>query len=91
MGVACTISVPDEVHARGQNVFWDIDGGAHPTFVFDPASGIEFKSADGQRNFRCQVLAGGRSFKCDNARAPGRFPYGIKVVGIPRLDPWIVN
>ena len=91
MGVACSISVPDEVHARGQNVFWEIDAGAHPSFVFDPTSGIEFKSAEGQRNFRCQVLAGGRAFKCDNARAPGRFPYGIKIVGIPRLDPWIVN
>jgi hypothetical protein len=87
----CKVSVPDEVYAHGQNIFWDVDHGAHPSFQFDPVSGIEFKTEEGRRNFSCQVLAGGRSFKCDNAKAAGKYEYSVKVIGVPRLDPWIVN
>jgi len=87
----CKVSVPDEVYAHGQNVFWDLDQGAHPSFQFDPVSGIEFKTEEGRRNFPCQILAGGRSFKCDNGKAVGKYEYSVKVIGVPRLDPWIVN
>lgn len=90
--VFCHASVDfDEVRARGQNVFWDIDESSLASFVFDPDTGIEFKTAEGRRNFPCQRLANGRSFKCDNGKAPGKFEYGVKVIGVPRLDPWVVN
>jgi hypothetical protein len=88
----CHASVDfDEVRARGQNVFWEIDDASNSNFVFDPDTGIEFKTAEGRQNFRCQRLANGRSFKCDNGNAPGKFEYGVKVIGVRRLDPWVVN
>jgi hypothetical protein len=88
----CRASVDfDEVRAHGHNVFWEINNGPGQNFTFDTASGIAFKTAAGQSNFRCQILAGGQRFKCDNGRATGEFEYGIKVIGVPRLDPWVVN
>ena len=88
----CHASVDfDEVRARGQNVFWDIDDASNSNFVFDPDTGIEFKTAEGRQNFRCQRLANGRSFKCDNGKAPGKFEYSVNIIGAPRLDPWVVN
>ena len=88
----CHASVDiDEIRARGQNVFWDIDDTSNANFVFDPDTGIAFKTPEGRQNFPCQRLANGRSFKCDNRGAAGKFEYGVKVIGVPRLDPWVVN
>jgi len=51
----CKVSVPDEVYAHGQNVFWDLDQGAHPSFQFDNRGKrgvcVNFDSAEGVEVF----------------------------------------
>ena len=94
--IFCHVSVDvDEVHAHGNNVFGDLkDEPDGKRFTFDPTTGIEFKTPEGKKTFDCQPVAGMRSYKCNNAKAIGRFEYGVKVVGpvfVPRLDPWVVN
>jgi hypothetical protein len=88
----CNASVDFEgVNARGNNVFWKIADQNSQQFAFDPSSGIEFKTDDGRRAFDCMPV--GQRFKCRNLReAPqGKYFYSVKVVGVPRIDPWVVN
>ena len=90
--MVCNASVDFEgVNARGNNVFWKIADQNAQQFAFDQRSGIEFKTDDGRRAFDCMPV--GQRFKCRNVHdaPPGKYFYSVKVVGVPRIDPWVVN
>jgi hypothetical protein len=38
-------------------------------------------------------VAGERGYKCRNVpgRPSDKYEYGVKLTGVPRLDPWVVN
>ena len=91
--IDCDASIDHEgVNAHGNNVFWTIaDDDTSRKFSFDPYTGIEFKTAEGRKAFECMPV--GPRFKCRNipdARAD-KYYYSVKVVGVPRIDPWVVN
>jgi hypothetical protein len=90
--VTCETSVDiTEIHVHGHNVFWELDDAAKRQFEFDPYSGIRFKTDDGKNNFVCAPSGPGK-FHCRNDnKFHGRMEYGVKINGVRRLDPWVVN
>jgi len=90
--IFCDASVDfDGVNARGNNVFWKIADENAQQFAFDQRTGIEFKTDEGRNAFECMPVA--QRFKCRNVQdaPPGKYYYSVKVVGVPRIDPWVVN
>lgn len=90
--IFCDASVDYEgVNARGNNVFWKIADENAQQFAFDQRTGIEFKTGDGRKAFDCMPV--GQRFKCRNVQdaPPDKYFYGVKIVGVPPIDPWVVN
>jgi hypothetical protein len=86
-----------ELYIRGAShvIFWRIDNTGAQRYRF-PANGIEFKSADGKREFSCAAQGtSGLVIRCkDPNAAKGRFEYAVNLTGspaVPPLDPWVIN
>jgi hypothetical protein len=93
----CAITSPimtDNIDANGFDVVWQMVQ-AGTSYTFKNAGGIFFKTAEGQRLFKCHSEGtGGTRFKCHSDTKDAKpYEYGIELAGTPpvSLDPWIVN
>lgn len=83
----------DLMRAAGHVIRWHIANEPGQSYAFDRTRGIEFKTAEGKRAFRCQSLGNG-DFQCQGDRNGNTYEYAIHLTGtppVPPLDPFVVN